>query len=113
VQFKPSDIFVFGIGDCADTGVLPCIQERSGPGFLVVPNIDPDISADLTKTTLILLTVQDITTPDRNVECQVTGTEEFVAGITGFIMLCPSISPMGEDDLYSVNFALIETDRDA
>jgi len=109
VQWIPTDIFN-SIGDCTATGVLPCIEERSTTGFLVVPNIDPSISADLTTTTLILLTVQDLTTGDRNVECQVTGVELFEPGVTGFVMQCPGLDSMSETDLFSANFALIETD---
>jgi hypothetical protein len=94
------------VGQCDGGETLPC-WDFIGSRVAIVPDIEPEDSQQLTDTTLILLTVLDITNPATNLGCQITGLGT-LADQPAFIMIC-LLDPGNISDTYHANFGLVET----
>ena len=91
---------------CNDAGAeRPCIQ-KSGVRYFIFPDFENDNSNnELSETSLVLLTVLDITDPTNAGSCSVTGVQ---VSSQSFVVICPTIGGI-ESDEFNFNWAIVET----
>jgi hypothetical protein len=98
---------------CTSGGQRPCITDLgSGSKYLVIPDFAdnlPGTFQSMTTSTLVLLTVLDLTDPETSIGCQASGKGTF-EDESGFLMVCPGVGGVDTHN-FNINYALIETDK--